>query len=456
MKKDRVLLIGLYFAGFPNADFLTDINWEEFTTIIWRPSILSRELQQHGFHEPVPASMVQLVEGRIELLGNWVSAGHSLIVIMDSVVGISFIDDDRTFRTTERFYPLSAGTFSNIETRTSSGTRMEYCGPRSFAALLGSWVSRLHYEEIIEGHDLIPLMKVSRGRPGDVLPVAGFMKINAGHVYFIPPLAEETAEELQSYCDMLARLPDALSGTPAELPDWAVRFRSAYELKIMQDIARLEGSVAKLAGQISSQQKALDKTEMLKHLFAGTGDIFVNCVANALRELGFKVVSGPHPRADLIAFYRKMIMPIEAKGLDGPAREFNLRQAEKWVADVQATISAAPEDRAADSDLLGYADKLTELGLTDGTADLDCKGMMVIGTYRKTPLHLRTEPDFPDPVARPINRSQVCALTGLQLLGFLIDARENPGRKEAIIHMFESTSGVLSGGLPWSTFLHQN
>jgi hypothetical protein len=454
MKKDRVLLIGFDIGDFTSFDLLSDANLDEFTTIIWRPSTLLAELQQHGVPPPIPHSVVKIIERRIEQLNTWVSAGHSLVVILDDIQAIALGDESGRILSGQ-FYALHTNIFADVVTESSSGARIDYCGPRSFMTLLERWAPMLHYEVIVEGDRLIPLMRVSRGRPGNVQIVAGFMNVGAGHIYFIPPLAQETSDKLTNYCETLARLPDTLSGVPAELPDWTKSFRSADELTIVSTIASLEENVATLRDRISTQQVLLDEAEMLKNLFAGTGTAFTDCVSSVLRELGFKVVLGPHPRADLIAFHGKTLVTIEAKGLDGPVREFNLRQAEKWVADLHATLSASPEDRIADSDLLGYANKVAELEIEEDTADIECKGMMVIGTYRKTPLGGRTAPDFPDPVARPINRLEICVLTGLQLLGLLINAREAPDRKIRIIDLLKSTNGIISISADWTAFLQQ-
>ena len=78
---------------------------------------------------------------------------------------------------------------------------------------------------------------------------------------------------------------------------------------------------------------------------------------------------------------------------------------------------------------------------------------MVIGTFREIPLQERTRPDFPDPVARRIARSSVCGLTGLQLLGLVLEAQTDPARQKEIVDALFTTNGVLKEAEKWNTFL---
>jgi hypothetical protein len=164
-----------------------------------------------------------------------------------------------------------------------------------------------------------------------------------------------------------------------------------------------------------------------------------------LREFGLNVVEGPHPRADLLVWDGKRLAAAEVKGLDGQARESHLRECESWVADVNKALTFSPEDRQRDPDLVRYSEKLCKLGLdlSDPNTDLECRGLMVIGTYRQTPLDKRAADSFPDALVRRISRSNVCALTGLDLYCLLYKIRADPSCKAEIVDRLFSTSGVL-------------
>ena len=122
-------------------------------------------------------------------------------------------------------------------------------------------------------------------------------------------------------------------------------------------------------------------------------------------EFGLKVVAGPHPRADLLIWDgNTRLAAAEVRGLTGPVRERNLRQAERWAADVNSALTATPEDRKADIELEQYA--------AGRRREETCSGTRVsrIDDYqylRATPLDQRTSENFPNPVRRTIERSRV-------------------------------------------------
>jgi hypothetical protein len=63
---------------------------------------------------------------------------------------------------------------------------------------------------------------------------------------------------------------------------------------------------------------------------------------------------------------------------------------------------------------------------------------MIIGTHRQIALDVRPGDNFPDPVRRAIERTNVCALTGLDLYCLLQTIRANPNRKVDIVEIISS------------------
>lgn len=139
------------------------------------------------------------------------------------------------------------------------------------------------------------------------------------------------------------------------------------------------------------------------------------------------------------------------KGLEGSAKEANLRQAEKWVAEVNHALA---DPTSSDPDLYRYTQLLTELGIVlDEQKTIDTKGIMVIGTFRKTPLDERTQPDYPDQLLRPLSRSNICAITGLQLFAIIMETRLHPEKKKSIANEIFQTSGIFPNNLAWDTYI---
>jgi hypothetical protein len=221
------------------------------------------------------------------------------------------------------------------------------------------------------------------------------------------------------------------------------------------DYGNLNKEISALTAGVTEQSAVITSEQWLKLLYSGTGDDLVSVVGFALRELGLQVVEGPRRRADLLVWDGSRLAAAEVKGLDGTAREANHRQAVRWAADVNACLSATPEDRKQDSDLERYAEKLTELGLNVSSPinNLECRGLMIINTFRQTPLHERNSDSYPDPVVRAIARSNVCALTGLDLYCLLKQAREEPSKKSEVTDiLLSSLNGVLAA-IDWREFI---
>ena len=100
-----------------------------------------------------------------------------------------------------------------------------------------------------------------------------------------------------------------------------------------------------------------------------------------------------------------------------------------------------------------YREKFWELSIPqERWADLTVRGILTINSFRQRPLRMRTEPTFPDPVARSIKRHPICGLSGLQVLGIYL-AIESKGDASAVISTLFKTDGVLPLYSDWTEFL---
>jgi len=440
--KSKTLLIGQpgAYGWCQTAGLVSDANLSEFTTII-----LDIVLAFSQIGTSLASYQVDLIKRRLNAIEDWVEAGHTVIIVVRNI--ILLVGNAPTRANALPF-------FDRINYTQASGTQIEYCGGASAAGeVLRSWIGRLQYELVIDAPNLEPLLRVQRASKGSAQFVGGIVKKGAGRIVLVPPPTRP--QDHVQYLQALANLPEQILGEPSELPAWAANFRTADETKALDNIAALKAQISEIENAIRMEEEKLLQADQLKTLFAASSDAFVAAVSNALTELGLRVIDGPHPRADLIALDdARGILVVEAKGLDGAAREANLRQAERWVADVRYVCTVSDEEIAADADLQGYAEKLTDLGIsTQARRDINIKGAMVIGTYRKTPLDKRLEPDFPDPVMRVVSRSEVCALTGLQLLLMVLRARKDPTLKPKFIEQLFATSGQLDLKVSWKDFL---
>lgn len=419
MDLSRTLAIGFADAhiGCRVSDlFFDDTNWAEFNVIFWKPASLI------GKYSP---QAINQFPNRIEALTRWVEAGNTLFVISE------LLSDANTT-------PIvtSSSLLAGVMFKKSRGRLMEPFGSPHANRMLQPILPALSYEVILSGDRLIPLLRVSSTH-GPIQLVSGYRRQGRGFVVFIPPVVPQL---FRSFLD----LPSALLPEGSEIPQWTFDFLLPQESSARIEVIKTQREISRLQAVVDHHKAEIERLQPLKQLMWASGESFVNAVQHALQELGLKTVEGPHPRADVLAWDGKTVAVIEAKGLEGASKEANLRQAKSWVTDVERALSYTSEERNADSDMKRYADALSHLGVPlDRGEGIPCKGIMVIGTFRKTPLDRRTEPDFADALARACNRSGITAITGLQLLLLIVLARKSKVSYEAIYAKLFSSEGVL-------------
>ncbi|KYK49468.1 hypothetical protein A1D31_24435 [Bradyrhizobium liaoningense] len=448
-KNHQRLFVGSnYGAEGETIQFLGTRNFNETDVIFVTYLALASEFLNPG--NLVPWTVYSALERRLTELNDWISRGHTLVVIGAFSVPVAYATDTNKARSTrlEDISPLNL-----VEFTSASGSRVEYCGPPVAEEVFSDVLGRLKYESLLNGENFIPLLRVAAATGGGASQVVGgYRKIGLGLIVYVP-LFSGISEQNKAYFDQLARLASLLKAAATELPDWVDQYQSELEEVSAKKIAVLENEASDLNARIDAERAAMEAHKAMKVLLAGTGSAFASAVADALRELGLLVVDGPHPRADLLSAYGNRFIAVEAKGVDGPVRETQFRQTERWVAEVNSTVGSSAEEVKADPDLDRYAAELAKLHLAFDALSDDCKGLLIVGTFRSTPLAERNSPDFPEPVARLLNRSNVCGLTGAQLYSLVMEARLNPTSKQEILEEIMNTCGVLARGQDWSRYL---
>ena len=465
MDTKRVLLIGLPSPdeSMRAAGFFSNINLHEINTIIWNPATLHFDLIERfsisnleSLDFVLADNMYNALEHRLNFLVTWVERGHALVVL--TCRPLRLIGNYPTHE--KKVHPLGElAPFNWATWIPASGRLIEFCGPEPTREFLQWLLDDPHYEIVLGKTDLSPLLRVSTTQPVPPQLVGGYRRVGAGIVAFVPsPNWDEydpNTGELQAVLEDLAELPAQLREGDPQLPAWADAYCLPDEADARAKITQIESEIANSRNLIEEKSEVIAAAQPPKHLFAGTGESFAHAVKQALEDFGLKVVEGPKFKADLLVWDGERLAAVEAKGINGSVKDGNLRQCERWRLDVMSTLGNSPESRERDPDLKEYARKLSELGvpLDNEKSPADCKGIMVIGTFRDTPLQERTKRDFPDPVARRVARSAVCGLTGLQLLGLVLEARTDPARRKEIVDAFFTTNGALKEAESWNTFL---
>lgn len=444
MDEQKVLLVGsVAGAKYRRESLLSRVNLDEFNVVIVQPLALKTEIQAQGAY--LQQSQHKKLTARLGELVDWIRAGHTLIVLDPKPIRFSAITAGGvpSSHALEEYAPLDKVIMTEV-----IGQRVEACGNSIMADLLAPYAESLSYNQILEGPDFSPFLRVSRVNAGKPQIVGGYHRLGEGVVIY-GPLIDETSKQ-KGYVDALIKLRSACRPTQEDQPAWTKHHQMQMELKANRKISDLQAQVEALNEQIGKEGAVLDEAKRLKALIVETGTPFANAVAAALTELGLMNVEGPHPRADILATDGRRYAAIEAKGVEGPVKEAHVRQALVWMAEVDAAL--ANSNDSADTDLRMYSEQLAKLSL-NGAPQEDCKGILVVGTYRKVPISERSSPDFGDSVVRVLARSDVCAMTGLQLLGLLVESQNDPKAKAGIVKEIFETKGVLRRASDWRKFI---
>jgi hypothetical protein len=346
-------------------------------------------------------------------------------------------------------YPLQPP-LDGVEFTKAEGKRIEACGTSGVNELLQPQIPLMTYHAVLRGPEVVPFLRVIQGNKGIPQFVGGYRQVGKGFVIYLPEISGKNGSETH-FVHTARMLPSILKPPPAKLPAWADEYRTSEENHLHAEIRAEEALIADSQSRITIRSQRVDSYECLKLLFTATGFQLEDVVAEALRELGLAIVKGPNSRADLLGSDGQRFAAVEAKGLDGACREAHLREVAVWMAEVDLAVSMSPEERG--SDQKAYWDNLDKLPMDASGPKAACKGILVVNTFRTLPPAERREPDFPDSMERKIAPMGVCALTGLQLFGLVIEARRNPEARKEIVQMLFETKGVVKRTADWSTYL---
>jgi hypothetical protein len=434
-----ILAIGL--DGLPVHDdvFLSQRNLYEYRTVIWKFASLRTELGAGRNNNDVQSNF-HYSQQRLSMLNEWVTTGNTLLLINFH----SFPVPSFGFP-----YPLPAP-LDEIDFAVAQGQKIEACGTSVVNEALQPLMPLMAYHVILSGPEFVPFLRVVQGNKGNPQFVGGYRRHGDGLVIYLPDLSLKKGIELQ-FVNSVRAFPSILKPPPAKLPAWADRFRTSEETQFHRELRAEEALIAESQSRIAIHRQHLDACDRLKLLFTATGSQFEEVVAEALRELGLATVVGPNSRADLLASDGSRFAAVEAKGLEGTSREAHLREVGVWMAEVDLAVSMLPQERGPDQK--AYWDSLSKLPMNNGDHKDACKGILVVNTFRLLPPIERKEPDFPDAMARKIAPMGVCALTGLELFGLVIETRRHPETKKDVVKALFETNGLLKRAVDWKTYL---
>jgi hypothetical protein len=419
------------FAGLEQGNFLDRTNFEEFDQVFWNFATIRQEIE---------GASGGAIAARFMQLDQWVRNGNTLIMFNPMPVYSHHLGQK-----VNELEPLG-----KLNYQSAQGSRMEVCGPQAAGKALIDVIEDMSYSFLLEGDDFKPLVRVKAANKNSPPQyVAGYLHPGAGLVIFLPAV-RGSAQAFQKIQLAIQNLVTALTRRrPDQLPVWVNAFRSEPERAASAAIDALEAEAARIKMEAAQHQTVLDEALELKQLIGGSGQGFANAAANALLELGFRVVEGHHPRADLVVSNGSRIAAVELKGVEGSIAEKHLRQVVAWKTEIDNILSIPPDERSKEQ--AEYATAIAELKTPVG--ELDCKGLLIVGTFRTTPLNLRSEPDLPDPVERRLGGVDVCVITGVQLFSLVLAGRQNPKLRPLFVEELMNTKGHLGRARDWKEFL---
>ncbi len=293
-------------------------------------------------------------------------------------------------------------TFVKMSTSSGSGDNIDFKGGDPFTSLWEknkeSFTYQAYFNEVIGQ----PLFFIH----GSPLVIGSYLKVENG--------------SLLSLAAELKKTPDDF-----ELPKWSASYVLPQELEQRKQLRHLEEELNALQLRINQKQRLIAELERNKILFTSKGRVLELQVKKVFEDLGVDVMEGEYGRDDLILRYGEKVAVVEIKGVDRKsAAESHARQLEQWV----SAYDAAHEDVKA-------------------------KGILIVNTFKDTPLRDRTEVSFPTQMRPYSEAREHCLMTGLQLLGIYLDYKDNEVKKQEMIERIFATKGIFSEYQNWTDFL---
>jgi hypothetical protein len=232
---------------------------------------------------------------------------------------------------------------------------------------------------------------------------------------------QHEGEFLSSLLDSVKKLRFDPKAIP--LPKWTESYFLPGEYEIKQKVIQLNEQIEKLKIEVEKSKSEMETIVEKKRLLTATGDELEMKVEEIFVALGFEILQADKNRDDLIVKYDENIAVVEIKGVNNSAGEKNAAQLEKWRAIYFEVHGVNP------------------------------KGILLVNTYRETPLAERNQPDFPEQMLRYTVGREHCLITTVQLLALYYETINNPQTKGAIIKSLFDTIGRYSNDYKWQDYI---
>lgn len=202
-------------------------------------------------------------------------------------------------------------------------------------------------------------------------------------------------------------------------PSWASQYYLPGEKKSAAYLISLKEQITKLEGRYNQEEKKMDLLEAQKEIFTGTGSSLESEIEGLFRKIGFTIAEVVEFRDDLILQYKELIAVVEIKGVSKSGAESHSAQLEKWCAFYYEKTGKNP------------------------------KGVLIVNSFRETPLDERKEPSFPDQMLAYSKSKGHCLMTALQIFNIAEAVTKDPSKKEFYINSIFESVGIYSNHSSW-------
>lgn len=442
------------------TSFNSDESVFDFDVVIWDPLYSIRNYHSYSTYRSLPSltedSSVRLlsdIKRRKAEFADFIDSGRDFIVIARSPQRAYFDTGKREYsgtgrnrtatRIVEEVTIQSALPIPSLSFTQAGGTRADLVGDGPLQRLLRKYKEHIRYSATVGGDIGVEIARVS----GTTKTLACLVsRPSGGHVLVLPsmsfaavdgtdPGADEDEDEdgdegwTDDAPEFFETLLDALRDMSGERsvsrPSWSRSFATGRQRTLRAEATSALTAVEEARAALTTAQQAVDRAEIADQLYLGTGRTLELQVKEVLELLGGVVTEPEAGRDDWRVEFPEGAAVVEVKGVSKSAAEKHAAQLEKWIANHYEETGVQP------------------------------KGLLIVNTWRDTPLDERTESDFPDQMLKYSTSREHCLITGLQLFLIREELALGLSTAEGWRRRILTTNGVLEGASDWSALIER-
>jgi len=327
-------------------------------------------------------------------------------------------DNGESMRQTETIDYLSLLPIEPIELTNKTGRNITPTEPLSKNSKVLFFCKYQQYQAIISGKNGHPILKIKNTN----YIVGKYYKYKKGIILLLPQFDVIFSDFKNNkslkfdYFDIVRELVSYISNkndlNKIPIPDWATQI-FPYEMEINTQFQNLLKEESKIKNKINETKLQVSQLAELKLLLYGTGNQLEEKIEFIFRQFGYEVKKPKGNRDDLIIKYKHDVCVVEVKGVTKSAAEKHSAQLQKWVSNYHVENNHNP------------------------------KGLLLINTYKDTPINKRREDDFPNQMMKYVKQMDHALLTTAQLFSIYLDFEQKKISLMQIHNLIHSTIGQI-------------